>query len=105
MSIFPQAPNAVVMIRPHHFCPNEETKQDNSFQSTEPVDKQQVKSLAFEQVTTAGKVLEAEGVLVHTFEDHGKETPDSVFPNNWFYPHRRSNCYIPYVCQKSQKRA
>jgi hypothetical protein len=104
MSIFPQAPNAVVMIRPHHFCPNEETKQDNSFQSTEPVDKQQVKSLAFEQVTTAGKVLEAEGVLVHTFEDHGKETPDSVFPNNWFSTHTGGQIAIYPMYAKNRRK-
>ena len=87
MSLFPQAPNAVVMIRPHHFCPNEETKQDNSFQSREPINTQLVKNSAFQQVTAAGKLLEAEGVVVHTFEDQGKETPDSVFPNNWFSTH------------------
>ena len=28
-----QAPNAVVMIRPHHFRPNPETRADTTFQS------------------------------------------------------------------------
>jgi hypothetical protein len=87
MSLFPQAPNAVVMIRPHHFFPNEETMQDNSFQTREYFDKQQVKKQAYEQVTTAGKILEAEGIVVHTFDDESHETPDSVFPNNWFSTH------------------
>ncbi|MBA6349654.1 citrulline utilization hydrolase CtlX [Colwellia sp. BRX8-9] len=87
MPVFPQAPNAVVMIRPHHFFPNEETKQDNSFQSTELVNQDQIKALAFDQVTSAASILAAEGVVVHLFEDEGLETPDSVFPNNWFSTH------------------
>ena len=28
----PQAPSAVIMIRPHHFRPNPETVADNAFQ-------------------------------------------------------------------------
>jgi hypothetical protein len=87
MPVFPQAPNAVVMIRPHHFFPNEETKQDNSFQSTELVNQEQIKALAFDQVTSAANILAAEGIVVHLFEDEGLETPDSVFPNNWFSTH------------------
>ena len=53
MSLYPQAPSSVVMIRPHHFYPNEETRQDNSFQTKPAVDKQQIKALAFEQATRA----------------------------------------------------
>jgi hypothetical protein len=104
MPLFPQAPNAVVMIRPHHFCPNEETKQDNSFQSRESIDKQQVKAKAFEQVTAAGRILEAEGVFVHTFEDEGFETPDSVFPNNWFSTHTGGQIAIYPMYAKNRRK-
>jgi hypothetical protein len=104
MPLFPQAPNAVVMIRPHHFCPNEETKQDNSFQSRESIDKQQVKAKAFEQVTAAGRILEAEGVFVHTFKDEGFETPDSVFPNNWFSTHTGGQIAIYPMYAKNRRK-
>lgn len=104
MSLFPQAPNAVVMIRPHHFCPNEETKQDNSFQSRKTINKQQVKKLAFAQVTAAGKVLEAEGVFVHIFEDQGEETPDSVFPNNWFSTHTGGQIAVYPMYAKNRRK-
>lgn len=87
MSVCPQAPKAVVMIRPHQFYPNEETKQDNSFQTNESFDKAQVTKQAYKQVTAASKILQKEGVLVHIFEDIGFHTPDSVFPNNWFSTH------------------
>ena len=92
MLILPQAPSTVVMIRPHHFCPNKETLQDNSFQNPSFLaakfyDKQQLKVQAFKQVTTVAECLEKAGVVVHIFEDESTETPDSVFPNNWFSTH------------------
>ncbi|TWX48848.1 citrulline utilization hydrolase CtlX [Colwellia hornerae] len=104
MPLFPQAPNAVVMIRPHHFCPNEQTKKDNSFQSTEPVNKEQIKALAFNQVTSAASTLAAEGVVVHIFEDEGLETPDSVFPNNWFSTHSGGQIAIYPMYAKNRRK-
>jgi hypothetical protein len=87
MSLFPQAPNAVVMIRPHHFSPNEQTAGDNSFQSNGEFDPAEVSRLAYEQVTKAAETLRSHGINVHIFEDESTETPDSVFPNNWFSTH------------------
>ncbi|MCR9214970.1 MAG: arginine deiminase-related protein [Proteobacteria bacterium] len=83
-----QAPAAVVMIRPHNFTPNTETAADNSFQK--PAEKTASADLArasFDEITTAIDVLRSHGVTVHKFEDEGRETPDSVFPNNWFSTH------------------
>jgi len=87
MSLFPQAPSAVIMIRPHHFSPNEQTRQDNSFQSSASFDQKQLEQQAFNQVTQMAKELTEHGVVVHLFEDETTETPDSVFPNNWFSTH------------------
>tara|TARA_R110002050_G_scaffold134002_1_gene256525 strand:+ start:241 stop:654 length:414 start_codon:yes stop_codon:yes gene_type:complete len=104
MSLFPQAPNAVVMIRPHHFYPNEETEFDNSFQAKTLLNKQQLKAKAYEQVTTVSKILEAEGVTVHTFEDEGEKTPDSVFPNNWFSTHTGGQIAIYPMYAKNRRK-
>jgi hypothetical protein len=104
MSLFLQAPSAIVMIRPHHFCPNEETAQDNSFQSLRNFDAERVKKQAFEQVTAVGKILKAEGVVVHTFEDSGRETPDSVFPNNWFSTHTGGHIAIYPMYAKNRRK-
>jgi len=104
MSLFPQAPKAVVMIRPHHFCPNEETKVDNSFQTSKPFDTQQVKKQAYDQVTEAVNILESEGVTVHMFEDEGVETPDSVFPNNWFSTHTGGQIAIYPMYAKNRRK-
>ena len=43
---------------------------------------------AYKEVGTAAATLERHGVRVHLFEDRGeRDTPDSVFPNNWFSTH------------------
>jgi hypothetical protein len=83
-----QAPRAVVMVRPHHFTPNTETAADNSFQSA-PVDADRdvLRARATAEVTLAAETLEAHGIRVHLFDDFSEETPDSVFPNNWFSTH------------------
>ena len=84
-----QAPSSVVMIRPHVFTPNPETAADNAFQCPAAADAAQaIARAAHREVTQAVERLEAEGVRVHLFEDHGdRDTPDSVFPNNWFSTH------------------
>lgn len=79
-----QAPNAVVMIRPHHFRPNPQTAADNTFQRTTDHD---VSRAAFDACTRVAEVLRGEGVRVHLFEDETDTHPDSVFPNNWFSTH------------------
>lgn len=84
-----QAPSAVVMIRPHFFTSNPQTKVDNAFQQTSlSGNAELVMENAYNEVTKAAKTLESYGVGVHLFEDDipGK-TPDSVFPNNWFSTH------------------
>jgi len=104
MSLLPQAPSTVVMIRPHHFFPNEETRQDNSFQATATFDKEQIEQQAFEQVTKARETLEAEGITVHCFEDETSETPDSVFPNNWFSTHAGGHIAIYPMYAKNRRK-
>lgn len=84
-----QAPSAVVMIRPHAFESNPETQADNAFQKNTPdADRAFLAQRAHEEVTQAAQTLTQAGVRVHLFEDHGEHnTPDSVFPNNWFSTH------------------
>lgn len=84
-----QAPGAVVMVRPHCFHPNPETAADNSFQRSAAAGSAQVLAeAARDEVTAAAAALAAAGVTVHVFDDFGAhDTPDSVFPNNWFSTH------------------
>jgi len=89
-----QAPSAVVMIRPHHFCSNPQTMPDNAYQTDNAASpgnsntaEQAIAALAYQEVSHVAQQLTAHGVKVHLFEDESTSTPDSVFPNNWFSTH------------------
>ncbi|MCZ4305490.1 arginine deiminase-related protein [Zoogloeaceae bacterium G21618-S1] len=83
-----QAPASIIMIRPHHFWPNAETATDNAFQrSADGCLPDDVARAAYNEMTRAAEIMQAHGVRVHVFEDSSDQTPDSVFPNNWFSTH------------------
>ena len=83
-----QAPEAVVMIRPHAFHSNPETAADNAFQRADDGAAGAIAARALAEFDGAVKTLRDQGVTVHVFEDDGsRDTPDSVFPNNWFSTH------------------
>ena len=99
----PQSPNAVVMIRPHHFAPNEETAADNMFQRSATTD---VSKEAYAACTKAVETLREKGVRVHVFEDESGLHPDSIFPNNWFSTHSggRVAVYPMYAASRRGER-
>ncbi|ODN63894.1 amidinotransferase, partial [Burkholderia cenocepacia] len=76
---------------PHRFLPNPQTAADNAFQRTAAggaCDTSSISAAARDEVTAAARTLADAGVRVHVFDDHGeRDTPDSVFPNNWFSTH------------------
>ncbi|MEQ4309634.1 arginine deiminase-related protein [Pseudomonas syringae] len=101
-----QAPAAVVMVRPHAFTPNPETAADNTFQaSSSGIAAQDLAKVAHDEVSRAADRLEAQGVRVHLFDDFGeKNTPDSVFPNNWFSTHPGGHIAIYSMYSPSRRR-
>lgn len=99
-----QAPSAVIMIRPHRFRPNSETASDNAFQSDSCDAPDKIASNAYREVTNAANVLNSCGVHAHLFEDEGSETPDSVFPNNWFSTHPGGHVAIYPMYAQSRRR-
>lgn len=105
-SKFIQAPGAVVMVRPHRFHPNPETAKDNAFQCTNGTSSiREIAKAAYNEMTVAAEELEGEGIQVHIFEDRGeKETPDSVFPNNWFSTHPGGHLAIYPMYNPSRRR-
>ncbi|GAB5431768.1 MAG: arginine deiminase-related protein [Epibacterium sp.] len=82
-----QAPAAVVMVRPHHFTSNPETRGDNAFQAQADTSADTISARAIAEFDSAVAALRDAGVTVHVFEDTSRDTPDSVFPNNWFSTH------------------
>lgn len=86
----PQAPGAVLLVRPRHFTPNPQTAADNVFQVADHAPgaaTAALSSAAYDEVTRVAAALEAEGIAVHLFEDDDPSRPDSVFPNNWLSTH------------------
>ncbi len=85
-----QAPTAVVMVRPHRFRVNSETLADNAFQSLVELtlSDDRIAAMARDEFDGCVEALTGAGVTVHVFDDFGQlDTPDSVFPNNWFSTH------------------
>ena len=101
-----QAPGSVVIIRPHRFHPNPETASDNVFQRVDGRrTAKQTAEDAYREVSEAAVKLEKKGVRVHIFEDRGeKETPDSVFPNNWFSTHPGGHIAVYPMYSPSRRR-
>lgn len=79
-----QAAHTVIMIRPASFGYNPETANSNVFQEElkeiDPI------SPAKEEFDQTVNTLLSAGVQLKIFEDSLQpETPDAVFPNNWFF--------------------
>ncbi|MBN3760658.1 amidinotransferase [Burkholderia sp. Ac-20365] len=57
------------------------------------------------EVTTAAQRLSDAGVRVHLFDDHGdNDTPDSLFPNNWFSTHPGGHVALyPMYCHNRRR--
>lgn len=101
-----QAPTAGVMIRPHHFNSNPETAADNAFQFiNSDLVPEVIAAQARDEFDLAIETLTHEGVKIHVFEDYGEhETPDSVFPNNWFSTHHGGRVAVFPMYSPSRRR-
>lgn len=100
-----QAPGAVVMIRPHRFTSNPETRDDNAFQTLSHHSPRATSQAALHEFDEAVSRLRRAGVRVHVFDDTGEhDTPDSVFPNNWFSTHTGGHVAIYPMFAESRRR-
>lgn len=79
-----QNPHAVLMIRPVHFGVNAETAADNLFQTEGDAGDRARAVAEFDAMKSA---LTSAGVTVMSFDQDREDTPDAVFPNNWFSTH------------------
>lgn len=95
-----QAASAVVMVRPHCFSPNPQTASDNYFQASPlKATSTELSAQAYSEHSLAVEQLQKAGVTVHLFEDTQDQTPDSVFPNNWFSTHAGGHIALyPMYC-------
>lgn len=77
------------MIRPVSFRMNEETAENNHYQS-EMVDSsaEEILDLAQHEFDALAEALTSKGVRVHVIDESSDHiTPDALFPNNWISTH------------------
>lgn len=91
-----QITNTILMIRPLHFCMNEETAVNNYFQQQdEELDDFSVLQIAQREFDGFVSALKDKGVNVIVAEDRTEiRTPDSIFPNNWISFHSNGDVAI-----------
>lgn len=100
-----QSPNTIVMVRPWKFCSNPETADDNAFQKSSSLNEINTSNKAKEEFDEVVKILESKTIKVHVFDDYGeKNTPDSVFPNNWFSTHPGGHIAIYPMYSQNRRR-
>jgi len=103
-----QTTDTIFMVSPDDFQYNVETAKTNVFQRQieKPED---AARLAMEQFNNMVEILEAEGVtVIHLHSRRDIETPDAVFPNNWFSTHTTAddkNILVIYPMLTPNRRA
>lgn len=98
--------NCVVMVPPKEFKYNAETAKDNEFQHQIALSDEQVRAQAMQEYTDMMANLRREGVQVVEFDYplSDVETPDAVFPNNWFSTTADGGFFtFPMACANRQQ--
>lgn len=101
-----QITDTIFMVRPYHFTFNTLTAADNHFQSASPELLEKAHELALGEFEDFVQLLKANGVDVVIAEDTpSPETPDSIFPNNWFSTHEDGTLmlYPMYAANRNQE--
>jgi hypothetical protein len=101
-----QNANCVVMVPPKEFAFNAETAQDNEFQHLVNDTTGHIRQLAMQEFNTMVEQLRQAGVQVVVFDYPlgDTETPDAVFPNNWFSTTADGHLYtFPMACKNRQQ--
>ncbi|KAK5574864.1 hypothetical protein RB653_010118 [Dictyostelium firmibasis] len=83
-----QSSKTILMVEPTHFESNAQAINDNTFMN-KPEESIDVHKMGVEEFTKYYNALTEKGVNVKLFQPRGDgiETPDCLFPNNWFSTH------------------
>ncbi|RQW29833.1 amidinotransferase [Rhodobacteraceae bacterium CH30] len=81
-----QITNQICMVRPVSFYFNQETAANDFYQHNLGEKRDIVQAKALIEFDNMVALLESKGITVHVLQDDNQlcETPDSIFPNNWF---------------------
>lgn len=79
-----QITNTILMVRPYRFRTNEQTAVNNYFQEDLDLENAEINRKAQQEFDDFVSVLKNAGVdVIVVYDTPEKDTPDSVFPNNW----------------------
>ncbi|MCY7294055.1 citrulline utilization hydrolase CtlX [Alteromonas sp. a30] len=96
--------NTLLMVPPSCFKFNTETGADNEFQHHLNMTDAELQKRATQEFDNMVARLRKFGANVLVFDDPQDNTPDAVFPNNWFSTDGNGNVYIyPMVCENRQR--
>ena len=100
-----QVTNTILMVRPISFRMNEQTAFNNYFQEDPHLKNAEINRKAQEEFDQFVKVLREHGVNVITVDDTlERDTPDSIFPNNWVSFHESGTvCVYPMFAENRRK--
>ena len=104
--VSPNAANEVLMIEPTAFGHNSDTAIDNSFQHDDnSANGALIQQRALKEFHTLRERLGQAGIAVVSFQDRLEQnTPDSIFPNNWFSTHADSTLVLYPMKTESRRR-
>lgn len=93
------------MVRPVNFRMNEQTAVNNYFQEDPHLKNVEINKKAQQEFDQFVKVLREHGVNVITInDDMERDTPDSIFPNNWVSFHESGTvCVYPMFAENRKK--
>ena len=97
-------PNCVAMVRPKNFGFNPQTAANNAFQNElENFTPKQVQEIALLEFDNMVSMLKTKGIKVKVFQDTDSDTPDSIFPNNWFSTFTEETILYPMYSENRRK--
>ena len=85
-----QIANTIVMVKPTYFCFNAETSLSNAFQNKPNIDNNTLQNTVTAEFNAMVNQIRENGISVIILESQ-PDTPDAVFPNNWFSTHLIGN--------------
>lgn len=100
-----QTTNTILMIRPVRFRMNEQTAVNNYFQEGINLENKKINQRAQQEFDAFVTLLREKGISVVVMEDiFDKDTPDSIFPNNWISFHADGTVALyPMFAQNRRK--
>lgn len=99
-----QITDTILMIRPVDYRKNEQTAVNNYFQQDLNLNSDEITRRAQNEFDGMVKKLRSVGVKVIVVNDiQENNTPDSVFPNNWFSTHNNGNLAIYPVYAENRR--